>query len=92
MAGRLSLRTKVTLLCVTHDRISWMPFATRSSEMDDGRIYVQRRLRLFPRAKSLRQESTGQRDAEEDKNIYRRELEWMRKQLRHAPQIEIAAG
>lgn len=71
---------KVTLLCVTHDRYFLDAVCNEILEMDDGRIYVYKGdYDYFLEQKSLRQEVQAS-EMQKDKNIYRRELEWMRKQ------------
>ena len=71
---------KATLLCVTHDRYFLDAVCNEILEMDDGRIYVYKGdYDYFLEQKSLRQEVQAS-EMQKDKNIYRRELEWMRKQ------------
>ena len=73
---------KVTLLCVTHDRYFLDAVCNEILEMDDGKIYVYKgNYDYFLEQKSLRQE-VQQSELLKDKNIFRRELEWMRKQPR----------
>lgn len=71
---------KITLLCVTHDRYFLDAVCNEILEMDDERIYVYKGdYAYFLEQKSLRQE-VQQSELQKDKNIFRKELEWMRKQ------------
>lgn len=71
---------KVTLLCVTHDRYFLDAVCNEILEMDDERIYVYKGdYDYFLEQKSLRQEVQAS-ELQKDKNIFRKELEWMRKQ------------
>ncbi|MBL7701525.1 MAG: ABC-F family ATP-binding cassette domain-containing protein [Ferruginibacter sp.] len=71
---------KVTLLCVTHDRYFLDAVCNEILEMDDERIYVYKgNYDYFLEQKSLRQEVQAS-ELQKDKNIFRKELEWMRKQ------------
>lgn len=71
---------KITLLCVTHDRYFLDAVCNEILEMDDERIYVYNGdYDYFLEQKSLRQD-VQQSELQKDKNIFRKELEWMRKQ------------
>ncbi|HMO62395.1 MAG TPA: ABC-F family ATP-binding cassette domain-containing protein [Ferruginibacter sp.] len=71
---------KVTLLLVTHDRYFLDAVCNEIIEIDQGNLYVHKgNYDYFLEQKSLRQE-VQQSELKKDKNIYRRELEWMRKQ------------
>jgi ATP-binding cassette subfamily F protein uup len=71
---------KITLLCVTHDRYFLDAVCNEILEMDDEKIYVyQGDYDYFLEQKSLRQEVQAS-ELQKDKNIFRKELEWMRKQ------------
>ncbi len=71
---------KVTLLCVTHDRYFLDAVCNEILEMDDEKIYVYKGdYDYFLEQKSLRQEIQAS-ELQKDKNIFRKELEWMRKQ------------
>ena len=71
---------KVTLLCVTHDRYFLDAVCNEILEMEDEKIYVYKGdYDYFLEQKSLRQE-VQQSELQKDKNIFRKELEWMRKQ------------
>jgi ATP-binding cassette subfamily F protein uup len=71
---------KITLLLVTHDRYFLDAVCNEILEMDDEKIYVYKGdYDYFLEQKSLRQE-VQQSELQKDKNIFRKELEWMRKQ------------
>ncbi|MEP7254888.1 MAG: ribosomal protection-like ABC-F family protein [Ferruginibacter sp.] len=71
---------KITLLCVTHDRYFLDAVCNEILEMDDEKIYVYKGdYDYFLEQKSLRQEVQAS-ELQKDKNIFRKELEWMRKQ------------
>ncbi len=71
---------KVTLLCVTHDRYFLDAVCNEILEMDDEKIYVYKGdYDYFLEQKSMRQEVQAS-ELQKDKNIFRKELEWMRKQ------------
>lgn len=72
--------SNVTLLMITHDRYFLDSICNRILEMDDEKIYShQGNYDYYLEQKSLRQE-VQKSELLKDKNIYRRELEWMRKQ------------
>lgn len=71
---------KVTLLLVTHDRYFLDAVCNEIVEIDDEKVYVYKgNYDYFLEQKSLRFE-VQQSELQKDKNIYRKELEWMRKQ------------
>ncbi len=71
---------KITLLCVTHDRYFLDAVCNEILEMDDEKIYVYKGdYDYFLEQKSMRQEVQAS-ELQKDKNIFRKELEWMRKQ------------
>ena len=71
---------KITLLCVTHDRYFLDAVCNEILEMDEENIYTYKGdYDYFLEQKSLRQE-VQQSELQKDKNIFRKELEWMRKQ------------
>lgn len=73
-------KQKVTLLLVTHDRYFLDAVCNEIVEIDDEKIYVYKGdYDYFLEQKSLRLE-VQQSELQKDKNIFRRELEWMRKQ------------
>ncbi len=72
--------SKVTLLLVTHDRYFLDAVCNEIIEIDDGKVYVYKGdYDYFLEQKSLRFE-VQQSELQKDKNIFRKELEWMRKQ------------
>jgi len=71
---------KTTLLLVTHDRYFLDAVCNEIAEMADEKIYTYKgNYDYFLEQKSLRQE-VEQSELQKDKNIFRKELEWMRKQ------------
>ena len=71
---------KSTLLLVTHDRYFLDEVCNEILELDDEKLYVYKGdYDYFLEQKSLRQE-VQQSELLKDKNIFRKELEWMRKQ------------
>jgi len=65
---------------VTHDRYFLDAVCNEIVELDDEKIYVYKGdYDYFLEQKSLRQE-VQQSELQKDKNIFRKELEWMRKQ------------
>src|SRR5258706_13876788 len=71
---------KSTLLLVTHDRYFLDAVCNEIIELDDEKLYVYKGdYDYFLEQKSLRQE-VQQSEFQKDKNIFRKELEWMRKQ------------
>ncbi|MEP7163334.1 MAG: ABC-F family ATP-binding cassette domain-containing protein [Ferruginibacter sp.] len=71
---------KITLLLVTHDRYFLDAVSNEIIEIDDEKVFVYRGdYDYFLEQKSLRLE-VQQSELQKDKNIFRKELEWMRKQ------------
>ncbi len=71
---------KVTLLLVTHDRYFLDAVSIEIVEIDEEKVYVYKGdYDYFLEQKALRQE-VQQSELQKDKNIFRKELEWMRKQ------------
>ena len=71
---------KSTLLLVTHDRYFLDAVCNEIIELDDEKLYVYKGdYDYFLEQKSLRLE-VQQSELQKDKNIFRKELEWMRKQ------------
>ena len=71
---------KVTLLLVTHDRYFLDAVCNEIVEIDEEKVYVYKGdYDNFLEQKSLRLE-VQQSELQKDKNIFRKELEWMRKQ------------
>ncbi len=82
MAVRFSQHAKDTLLLVTHDRYFLDTVCNQIIEIDDELIYNYKgNYDYFLEQKSLRRE-VEKSELQKDKNIFRRELEWMRKQPR----------
>ena len=71
---------KVTLLLVTHDRYFLDAVCNEILEMDEEKIFTYKGdYDYFLEQKSMRQEVQAS-ELQKDKNIFRKELEWMRKQ------------
>ena len=71
---------KSTILLVTHDRYFLDEVCNEIVEIDEEKLYVYKgNYDYFLEQKSLRQE-VQQSELQKDKNIFRKELEWMRKQ------------
>lgn len=71
---------KVTLLLVTHDRYFLDAVCNEIVEIDEEKVFVYKgNYDYFLEQKSLRLE-VQQSELQKDKNIFRKELEWMRKQ------------
>lgn len=71
---------KITLLLVTHDRYFLDAVCNEIIEIDDEKVFVYKgNYDYFLEQKSLRLE-VQQSELQKDKNIFRKELEWMRKQ------------
>lgn len=71
---------RVTLLLVTHDRYFLDAVCNEILEIDDEQVYTHTGdYAYFLEQRALRIE-VQQSELQKDKNIYRRELEWMRKQ------------
>lgn len=71
---------KTTLLLVTHDRYFLDNVCNEIVELEDEKLYTyQGNYDYFLEQKALRQE-VEQSELQKDKNIFRKELEWMRKQ------------
>jgi ATP-binding cassette subfamily F protein uup len=71
---------KMTLLLVTHDRYFLDAVCNEIIEIDEEKVYVYKgNYDYFLEQKSLRLE-VQQSELQKDKNIFRKELEWMRKQ------------
>ena len=71
---------KITLLLVTHDRYFLDAVCNEIIEIDEEKVFVYKGdYDYFLEQKSLRFE-IQQSELQKDKNIFRKELEWMRKQ------------
>lgn len=72
--------SKMTILLVTHDRYFLDAVCNEIVEIEDEKVYVYKgNYDYFLEQKSLRHE-VHQSELQKDKNIFRKELEWMRKQ------------
>jgi ATP-binding cassette subfamily F protein uup len=71
---------KLTLLMVTHDRYFLDEVCNEIVEIEDQKVYVHKgNYDYFLNNKAMRMEN-AQSELQKDKNIFRKELEWMRKQ------------
>ena len=71
---------KVTLLLVTHDRYFLDAVSNEIIEIDEEKVFVYKGdYDYFLEQKSMRLDAQ-QSELQKDKNIFRKELEWMRKQ------------
>jgi ABC transport system ATP-binding/permease protein len=71
---------RITLLLVTHDRYFLDAVCNEIVELDEEKLYTYKGdYDYFLEQKSLRHE-VQQSELQKDRNIYRKELEWMRKQ------------
>lgn len=71
---------KITLLLVTHDRYFLDAVCNEIIEIDQEKIFIYKgNYDYFLEQKSLRHEIESS-ELKKDKNIFRKELEWMRKQ------------
>ncbi len=71
---------KMTILLVTHDRYFLDAVCNEIIEMDEEKLFIYKGdYDYFLEQKSLRQEIEAS-EFQKDKNIFRKELEWMRKQ------------
>ena len=72
--------SKTTLLLVTHDRYFLDTVCNEIVELDESKLFTyQGNYDYFLEQKSLRHEVEAS-ELQKDKNIFRKELEWMRKQ------------
>ncbi|MDE6493340.1 MAG: ABC-F family ATP-binding cassette domain-containing protein [Bacteroidales bacterium] len=72
-------RENLSLLLVTHDRTFLDNVCGRILEIDNGRIYTYRGNYAYFLEKKAERESIERAEVEKAKNLYRRELEWMRR-------------
>lgn len=73
---------RVTLLMVTHDRYFLDRVCTEIIEIDNGKLYEHKgNYSYYLEQKALR-EAVFESELEKAKNLYKRELEWIRKQPR----------
>jgi ATP-binding cassette subfamily F protein uup len=71
---------KVTLLLVTHDRYFLDAVCNEIVEIDDEKVFVYKGSYDYFLAQKAHRFSVQQSELQKDKNIFRKELEWMRKQ------------
>jgi ATP-binding cassette subfamily F protein uup len=71
---------KITLLLVTHDRYFLDAVCNEIIEIDEEKVFVYKGdYDYFLEQKAMRQDAQAS-ELQKDKNIFRKELEWMRKQ------------
>ena len=73
-------RSNITLLMVTHDRYFLDKVCNEILEMDDGKIYKYRGNYGYFLEKKSERELNESRSVEKAKNLYSRELDWIRRQ------------
>ena len=71
---------RVTLLMVTHDRYFLDAVCNEIIEIDNNEIFVYRGDYDYFLAQKVHRQEVAASELQKDKNIFRRELEWMRKQ------------
>lgn len=69
----------LTLLLVTHDRYFLDRVCTRIVELDHGDLHAYEGNFSYFIEKKAEREAQREREIEKDKNLYRRELEWVRR-------------
>lgn len=69
-----------TLILVTHDRYFLDNICNQIIELDRGKIYTYKGKYSYFLEKKAEREATDQAEFEKNKNLLRRELEWMRRQ------------
>ncbi|HQU56673.1 MAG TPA: ATP-binding cassette domain-containing protein, partial [Chitinophagaceae bacterium] len=75
-------KENITLILVTHDRYFLDATCTEIWELEDGQLYFHKGdYQTYLQNKSIRIENTNA-SIDKAKNLYRKELEWMRKQPR----------
>lgn len=72
-------RQNLSLLLVTHDRAFLDRVCSRILEIDNGRIYAYKGNYAYFLEKKAERESIERAEVEKAKNLYRRELEWIRR-------------
>ncbi len=73
-------RSKMSLLMVTHDRYFLDRVCSDILEIDDGKVYTYKGNYSYYLAKRQERIDAAAAQLDKDRNIYRRELEWMRRQ------------
>jgi ATP-binding cassette subfamily F protein uup len=71
---------KMTLLLVTHDRYFLDNVCNEIVELDDEKVFIYKGNYDYFLEQKVHRQEVQQSELSKDKNIYRRELEWMRKQ------------
>lgn len=72
-------RQNLALLLVTHDRTFLDNVCSRILEIDNGRIYAYKGNYAYFMEKKAERESIERAEVEKARNLYRRELEWIRR-------------
>ncbi len=72
----------ITLLMVTHDRYFLDKVCNEILEMDDGKLYKYKGNYGYFLEKKIEREQSETRSVEKAKNLYTRELDWIRRQPR----------
>lgn len=73
-------KSNITLLMVTHDRYFLDKVCNEILEMDDGKIYKYKGNYGYFLEKKIERELSESRSVEKAKNLYSRELDWIRRQ------------
>ena len=73
---------RVTLLMVTHDRYFLDAVCNEIVEIEGGKIFIHKGNYAYFLAQKAHRMEVEQSELLKDRNIYRKELEWMRKQPR----------
>jgi ATP-binding cassette subfamily F protein uup len=73
-------RSGSALLMITHDRYFLDNICTEISELENGKMYTYSGNYSYFLEKKQEREVNRESELEKDRNIYRTELEWMRKQ------------
>ncbi len=75
-------KSNITLLMVTHDRYFLDKVCNEILEMDDGKLYKYKGNYGYFLEKKIEREQSETRSVEKAKNLYTRELDWIRRQPR----------
>jgi ATP-binding cassette subfamily F protein uup len=75
-------RSNITMLMVTHDRYFLDKVCNEIVEMDDGKLYKYKGNYGYFLEKKIERELIESRGVEKAKNLYTRELDWIRRQPR----------
>jgi ABC transport system ATP-binding/permease protein len=71
---------QVTLLLVTHDRYFLDKVCNTIVELDNGKLYTYKGNYAYHLEKKAEREAVALAEVDKARNLYRRELEWMRRQ------------